>query len=56
MEGRGINDVASSCRRLRVGKDVTKASIASLAAHLGALHLVCVIGYLDEKIGTRWVW
>ena len=50
MEGRGVNDVASAGGRLRVGKDVPKAGVASLGAHLGALHLVCVIGHLNEEI------
>ena len=50
MKGGGVNDVASAGGRLRVGKDMAKARITSLVAHLGPLHLVCVIGHLDEKI------
>ena len=50
MEGGGINDVSLARGRLRVGKDVAQAGITSLGAHLGALHLVCVVGHLDEEI------
>ena len=50
MKGGGVNDVASAGGRLRVGKDMAKAGITSLVAHLGPLHLVCVIGYLDKEI------
>src|SRR6476620_8335575 len=50
MEGGGINHVPLACGRLRVGKDVAQAGITSLGAHLRALHLACVVGYLDEEI------
>ena len=50
MEGGRINDVALAGGRLRVGKDMAKAGITSLGAHLGPLHLVCVVGHLDEEI------
>ena len=50
MEGGGINDVSLARGRLRVGKDMAKAGITSLGAHLGPLHLVCVVGHLDEEI------
>src|SRR5262245_3597637 len=44
MKGGGVNNVASAGRRLRVGKDMTKARVTSLGAHLGPLHFVCVVG------------
>jgi hypothetical protein len=50
MEGGGINDVSLARRRLRVRKDVAQAGITSLGAHLGALHLVCVVGHLNEEV------
>src|SRR4030095_7363471 len=50
MTGAGVNDVASAGGRLRVGKDMAKARITSLVAHLGPLHLVCVVGHLDKEI------
>ena len=50
MEGGGINDVSLARGRLRVGKDVARPGITSLCAHLGPLHLVCVVGHLDEEI------
>ena len=50
MEGGRINDVSLARRRLRVGKDVAEAGITSLRAHLGALHLACVVGHFDEEI------
>jgi hypothetical protein len=50
VEGGGINDVSLACGRLRVGKDMAQAGITSLGAHLGALHLICVVGHLDEEI------
>ena len=50
MKGGGVNDVTSAGGRLRVGKDMAKARIASLVPHLGPLHLVCVVGHLDKEI------
>jgi len=50
MESGGINDVSLARGRLRVRKDMAKAGITSLGAHLGPLHLVCVVGHLDEEI------
>ena len=50
MEGGRINDISLARGRLRVGKDVAQAGITSLRAHLGALHLVCIVGHLDEEI------
>ena len=50
MKGGGVNDVTLAGGRLRVGKDMAKAGITSLGAHLGPLHLVCVVGHLDEEI------
>ena len=29
---------------------MTKPGITSLGAHLGALHLVCVVGHLDDAV------
>src|SRR6476469_11075830 len=50
MEGGGINDVSLARGRCRVGKDMAKPSVTSLGAHLGALHLVCAVGHLDEQV------
>ena len=50
MKGGGVNDVTPCGGRIWVGKDVAKTSITSLVAHLGPLHLVCVIGHLDKEI------
>ena len=50
MKGGGVNDVALAGGRCRVGKDVAKPGITSLGAHLGPLHLVCVVGDFDEEI------
>ena len=44
MKGGGINDVSLARGRFRVGKDMAKPGIASLGAHLGSLHFVCVVG------------
>ena len=40
MKGGGVNHVPLSRGRLRVGKDMAKARITALCAHLGPLHLV----------------
>ena len=50
MEGGGINDVTLARGRCRVGKDMAEPGVTSLGAYLGALHLVCVVGHLDEEI------
>ena len=50
MERGGINHITLSCGRLRVEKDMAEPRVTSLSAHLRALHLVCVVGHLDEEI------
>ena len=50
MKGGGVNDVALAGGRRRVGKDMAKAGITSLGAHLGPLHLICGVGDLDEAV------
>src|SRR5262245_21151280 len=50
MKRGGVNDVPSAGGRIWVGKDVAKASVTSLGAHLDPLHFVSVVGHLDKEI------
>src|SRR5436190_13267436 len=40
MESGRVNHVTLASGRIRVGKDMAKASVTSLGAHLGSLHLI----------------
>src|SRR5205823_2220410 len=50
MEGGRVEGVALSGGRHRVGKEMAEVGIASLGAHLGALHIVRSVRFLDEEI------
>ena len=50
MESGRVNGVHLSGRRFRVGKEMPKVCVASLRAHLGALHIFRTVQLLDEEI------
>ena len=50
MEGGRINHVTLARRRFRVRKDMAKTGITALRAHLGPLHLICIVGDLNKEI------
>src|SRR5205823_2335578 len=54
MKGGGVNYIALSRRRFRIGKDMTEPSVASLGAYLRALHVVGVVRDLDEEVLRDW--